>query len=212
MKKSFIALVALVALICTMSCNDYETYAEQKEKENNAISKFLRDSNVTVISEAQFKERGFKPDVSKNEFVFFSQTGVYLQVVREGCGEILKSGETATVLCRFWERNLLTDTLQLTNNVVAYNYRPDKMSVTRNSDSFIASFIDGESVMARAYASVSVPSGWMVPLLYIKIGRWEKEGDEIAKVRLIVPHTQGHSYASSGVYPCLYTITYEKGI
>ncbi|MBR1462992.1 MAG: DUF4827 domain-containing protein [Prevotella sp.] len=212
MKKSVIALFSIVAFICMMSCNDYETYAEQKEKENNAISKFLKDSSVTVISEAQFKDHGFKTDVSKNEYVFFSQTGVYLQIVREGCGSILKSGETATVLCRFWERNLLTDSIQLTNDVLAYNYRPDKMSVTRSSDTFVASYIDGESLMAGTYSSVSVPSGWLVPLLYVKIGRWEKEGDEIAKVKLIVPHTQGHSYASSGVYPCHYTITYEKGI
>ncbi len=212
MKKIFAAFFVLAGLMFIASCNDYETYAEQKEKENNAISRFLRDSNVTVISEAQFKEQGFTTDVSKNQFVFFPQTGVYMQIIRQGCGEVLKSGETATLLCRFSERNLLSDTLQLRNDIVAYSFRPDKMTVTRSSDSFVASYIDGESLMARATGSISVPSGWLVPLLYIKVGRWEHEGDEIAKVKLIVPHNQGHTMATSGVYPCLYVITYEKGL
>ena len=98
------------------------------------------------------------------------------------------------------------------NDIVAYSFRPDKMTVTRSSDSFVASYIDGESLMARATGSISVPSGWLVALLYIKVGRWEHEGDEIAKVKLIVPHNQGHTMATSGVYPCLYVITYEKGL
>ncbi|MBR4601936.1 MAG: DUF4827 family protein, partial [Prevotella sp.] len=46
----------------------------------------------------------------------------------------------------------------------------------------------------------------------IKIGRPENSEDEIAKVNLIVPHTQGQSYASSEVIPFFYTITYERGI
>jgi len=50
-----------------------------------------------------------------------------------------------------------------------------------------------------------------VPLTYINLGRPINEGDEIAKVRLIVPHTQGQAYASQNVYPCLYDITYERG-
>ena len=65
--------------------------------------------------------------------------------------------------------------------------------------------------MYRIYQSASVPAGWLVPLTYINLGRPINEGDEIAKVRLIVPHTQGQAYASQNVYPCLYDITYERG-
>ena len=46
---------------------------------------------------------------------------------------------------------------------------------------------------------------------YIKVGRPSTPDEKIAKVNIIVPHTQGHYYASMNVYPCLYTITYERG-
>lgn len=134
-----------------------------------------------------------------------------MQIVREGCGEKIKNGETTTVLCRFSEKNIMTDTLQLTNDVLQFASIVDKMSVTNNSGTFTGSFISGESIMASFYGSTSVPGGWLVPLTYIKVGRPENDGDEIAKVKLIVPHTQGHTYASSGVYPCYYIITYERG-
>ena len=67
-------------------------------------------------------------------------------------------------------------------------------------------------VMYYRYSSASVPSGWLAPLSYIKLGRPANDGEEIAKVRLIVPHDQGHSSANSGVYACYYEITYERGI
>ena len=135
-----------------------------------------------------------------------------MQIIREGCGEKLKDGETATVICRFKEWNLLTDSLQLANNIEnsSLNF-PDLMSVKNTSGTFKASFIQGSSVMYSIYGSGSVPAGWLAPLSYIKIGRPAKPGEEIAKVKLIVPHTQGHQYASSGVYPCLYEITYQRG-
>ena len=59
---------------------------------------------------------------------------------------------------------------------------------------------------------ISVPEGWLVPLSYIKLGRPQKEGDEIAKVRLIVPHEMGHEVALKGVCAFYYEITYERGI
>ena len=49
-----------------------------------------------------------------------------------------------------------------------------------------------------------------MPLNYVNVGRPEKEDDEVAKVRLIVPHSQGTADASSSVYPCYYEITYER--
>ena len=58
--------------------------------------------------------------------------------------------------------------------------------------------------------STSVPGGWLVPLNYVKIGRPENEGEETAKVRLIVPHSQGTADASSSVTPYYYEITYQK--
>jgi hypothetical protein len=49
-----------------------------------------------------------------------------------------------------------------------------------------------------------------VPLNYVKIGRPENEGEETAKVRLIVPHSQGTADASSSVTPYYYEITYQR--
>lgn len=194
-----------------VSCNDYETYAEQRDRENSAISRFIRDSSITVINESQFAEQGYTTDLDKNEFVLMKSSGVYMQIVRDGCGEKIKNGETTTVLCRFTERNLLTDSIQLTNDILAFASIPEKMSVTNTNGTFSASFDTSSSLMYTFYSSASVPSGWLIPLNYIKVGRQVSPDDEIAKVNLIVPSTQGHQYASSSVYPCYYTITYEKG-
>ena len=210
MKKLALFFIGLLAVML-VSCNDYETYAEQRDRENSAISRFIRDSSITVINESQFAEQGYTTDLDKNEFVLMKSSGVYMQIVRDGCGEKIKNGETTTVLCRFTERNLLTDSIQLTNDILAFASIPEKMSVTNTNGTFSASFDTSSSLMYTFYSSASVPSGWLIPLNYIKVGRQVSPDDEIAKVNLIVPSTQGHQYASSGVYPCYYTITYEKG-
>lgn len=202
----------LLALLFLSSCSHYMTYAEQKEKETKAVRQYIADHNITVISEADFHSKGRTTDVSKNEYVLFASSGVYMQIVRNGCGSIIRDGESCTVLCRFSERNILTDSLILTNDVLEYTTVVDKMSVRRSSDTFTASFISGESLMYAYYGSATVPPGWLAPLLYVNVGRPENEGDEIAKVNLIVPAAQGTENASQAVYPCFYTITYEKGL
>lgn len=211
MKKLSYMFVLFLALCATQACNDTETYAEQLASERSAIAKYIADSAVTVISEAQFKANNYTTDVSKNEFVLFESSGVYMQIVREGCGEKLKDGETAYVLCRFTERNIKTDSLQLSNDILYYANIPEKMSVSNTSGTFTGSFVSGQSLMESAYGSTAVPGGWLTPFTYIKLGRPATADEEIAKVRLIVPASQGQSYASQYVYPCLYDITYERG-
>ena len=201
----------MLAAVMIVSCNDTETYAEQRDRENSAISQFIRDSAITVINEDQFREQGYTTDLDDNQYVLMQSTGVYMQIVRDGCGEKIADGETATVLCRFTERNLLTDSIQLTNQIQAFSSIPEKMSVKNTSGTFTASFDTNSSLMYTFYTTASVPTGWLVPFNYIKVGRQTSTDDEIAKVNLIVPSTQGHAYASSGVYPCFYTITYERG-
>lgn len=211
MKKLAFAFIIMLALVILASCDDTETYAEQRDRENSAISQFIRDSSITVITESEFRENGYKTDVSNNEYVLMQNSGVYMQIVREGCGEPIQDGETTTVLCRFTERNILTDSIQLTNDILAFASIPEKMSVTNTNGSFTASFLTESSLMYTFYGSTSVPTGWLVPFPYIKVGRQTSPDEEIAKVNLIVPSTQGHQYASSGVYPCFYTITYQRG-
>lgn len=212
MKKQLnLIIMTLLAVVTLASCSDSVTYADLKKKERNAINRYISNQKIQKISEAKFEEQGFTTDTTKNEYVLFESNGVYMQIVRKGEGASLKPGETASVLCRFKEYNILEgdSALQLTN-ILQYNWQVDKMTVKNTSGTFTASFISGESLMYNRYSSQAVPSGWLVPLSYINLGRIPK-GEEIAKVRLIVPHTQGQSDALKNVYPCLYEITYALG-
>ena len=70
MKK--LLLICLAAIAVLSSCNDYETYGDKKEKERNAISKFISDSSIVVISEDQFVTQGYVTNVGpKIEYFYF---------------------------------------------------------------------------------------------------------------------------------------------
>ena len=211
MKKLNLIIMTLVAVMALAACNDSVTYADLKKKERNAINRYITSHKIQKITEAEFEKKGFVTDTTKNEYVLFESTGVYMQIVRKGDGEKLKDGETATVLCRFKEYNILEgdSALQLTN-ITQYSWQVDKMSVKNTSGTFTGSFISGESLMYSKYSTQAVPSGWLVPLTYVNLGRIPK-GEATALVRLIVPHTQGQSDASSNVYPCLYELSLERG-
>lgn len=216
-KTSYLMLLAMVVSLFA-ACNDYETYSDLKKKERQAISKFLVDSAINVISEKQFEEQGQTTDLKKNQYVLLDKSGVYMQIIRKGCGQQVESGKTVNVLCRFSETNILTDSMLIRNDIVGTIYingqyidvsqYVDKMTVQRNGSTFQASFVSG--MMQLYHGTSSVPSGWLVPLLYINVGRPLQEGDEIAKVKLIVPHSQGTQTASQSVYPAFYVITYQR--
>ncbi len=222
-------VLALVLLSTTFAaCSKGETYAEQKEKERKAINKFLnRDvaivtnegdtvihvGHINVISESQFYRQDSLTDVSKNEYVLFAGTGVYMQIVRPGVGEKLQNGQTKRVISRYLEYNILTDTIQSRSDILYYSTTPDIIDITNNYGTFTASFNieNGGGAMYRIYGSSTVvPSGWLIPFTYIRLGRQINEDDKIAKVRLIVPHSQGQANAKSGVYPCFYEITFQE--
>jgi hypothetical protein len=213
MKKILFIMIAFAAVLS--SCNDYETYGDKKEKERNAIAKFISDSSIVVISEDQFNQQGYTTNLTRNEFVKLDKSGVYMQIVREGCGTKLQDGESTRLVCRFSEFDILEDTMTVCNNDpdLAYGGKsvialPDIMQVSCSSGSYTASFESG--IMYSVTQSSSVPSGWLVPLSYIKVGRPQSETDDCAKVRLIVPHSQGRAAASSNVTPCYYEITYQR--
>ena len=229
MKKTlFILLVFPILAGFFASCSNGETYAEQKEKEYKAIQSFLKrdivvrdaDGNVVCnvgkiepISEEQFLAQDSTTDLEKNEYVLFSNSGVYMQIVRKGTGEKLEKGKTARIICRFIEFNILGDSIQLRNDVNFWHPSPDIMKVSNNYGSFTASFdteINGGGAMYNIYGNTSVPSGWLIPFSYIRIGRQNSEDEGIAKVRLIVPHSEGQTSASSNVYPCFYELTFQK--
>ena len=206
MRKTIFTLLALAALLLTAACNDYETYGELKEKERDNIERFISDSNFVIISESQFHKQN-DLTVGDKQFVYLDKSGVYMQIVRQGCGEKIKDGETLNILCRFVEKSI-QDTTMLFNDTY-YIYDPDIMSVTRTGSTYSATFVSG--VMLSAYGS-SVPEGWLVPLQYVNIGRLTKPEDELARVKLIVPHSQGTTQnAKSNVIPYYYEITFQRG-
>lgn len=205
MSKTVYSLLAMAALLLFSSCDDYETYGEKKEKERDAISAFIRSEGINVISESQFESRGQTTNVDNNEFVYLDKSGIYMQIERKGSGNMLEENKQVNLLCRYTEYNIMDGAMQTRNDYSARDY--DKMVVTRAGATYTASFDSG--IMYSTYGA-SVPSGWLVPLQYVRVGRQTSADAEIAKVRLIVPHTQGQAYAMSSVYPCFYTITYQR--
>lgn len=229
MKKLF-TLVMTLALIGAMvsACDDNESYADKKKKERKAVDAFIaRDPllllgpnndtllstpGIRVISQEQFEAQDSTTDVSRNEYVLFANKGIYMQIVRQGVGEKIRPGETKRVICRYWEYNILADSLQSTDRAPYWATNPEILDVSNNSGTINASFntsINGGGAMYLLYNETAVPSGWIVPMSYIKLGRQTGE-DGIALVRLIVPHTEGTSSATSSVYPCFYEISYQE--
>lgn len=218
MRKIFSILATALLLSGIASCSSGETYQEKRDKEISAINSYIAEKNVKVISEEQFFAQDTMTDVSKNEFVLFEASGVYMQIVRKGCGQKLRDGETANVLCRFTEYNLLlgSDSISLTNDAPGFAASVDKMTITNTSGTFSGNFdTSSRMYMVYGYSSgtnyTSLPAGWLVPFGYIRLGRPVNEGDEVAKVRIIVPHKQGHLTASNYVTPYLYDLTLERG-
>ena len=230
MKKFLFAMIAFAAVLLFAACNDSETYKDMRDRELDSISSFLRKENIKVISEDEFTRRWNDnqrlTDTAKNnnEWVLFNSNGIYMQVIDQGCGDYIKKGETADVLVRFDEYNLSyaaemsNKCLTLSNNVPAYSYYVDKMSVTNTSGTFTGSFVNPKaSLMALTYnssytgISSTVPSGWLIPFSWVKIGRPKTDDDRIAHVRLLVPHSYGTTSASGSVQACVYDMTLQKG-
>lgn len=204
MKKFSFILVALLAAFVFAACNNYETYSDQKEKERKAVKSFIQRNGIQEISESEFKQNGYVTDTAKNEYVYLNNSGVYMQIVRKGSGTPLQDGENATLYIRFLEMSILDTTYVIYNYDDPYD--PDVMSISRSGNNYTASFTSG--LMLECY-SAQVPTGWLVPFNYIKVGP-PSETEDIAKVRLIVPHTQGHTAAASEVVPFYYEITFQR--
>lgn len=202
-KLLYLFFVLVVGGIVFVACDDTETYAEMKEKEREAINAFVSSHGINAISVEQFYAQDSTTDASKNEYVRFEDTGIYMQIVSRGEGTPVADGERAELLVRYYEVNIKEmDTLS-GNKFDASN--PDVMTVENKKGSYSGSFTSG--YMCGIYGS-SVPSGWLAPMPYLNIGR---RLSNLAHVRLIVPHSEGQSTAASYVYPCFYDITFERG-
>lgn len=210
MRKISLLLMAIAALVTFESCKDSETYADRKKKERATISNYIAKNKIKVISESEFFAHDSMTNVDKNEWVLMKSTGVYMQIVRKGVGAKIKEGEIKNLLVRFDETDLATDSVVLSNRWLYYSSLVDHMVIKNTSGSYFGVFIAGKSTMQSRYRSTAVPNGWMVPFDFINIGRPKKDGDEIAKVKLIVPSSSGTQNAINSVKPYMYELTFEE--
>ena len=148
MKKLTYLFLFVVGVTLFSACRDQQTYADQKNRERAAINKYLVDSAVNVISEDQFKAQNYTTDVSKNQFVLFQSNGIYMQIVRKGSGRPIREGEHLRILCRFTERNLLTDSVQVSNVLYPlYTRFVETMDIVNRSGTMTGSFDQTSSLM-----------------------------------------------------------------
>ena len=187
--KSYSYIIALLmAVILMAGCEKYETYSDMKKKEQDAIERFIEEQGIEVIDQTTFEAQGNTTILAKNQFVRFTRNGVYMQIIREGCGDKLEENKAVNILCRFMEQNIQTGDIVVRNDVHAslsslgtgidVSQYLDKMSTKRVGTTITASFISG--MMYRYHGSASVPGGWLVPLNYVKIGRPENPDEETA--------------------------------
>lgn len=228
-KYSYESIDSIVTYIKDEAVDDEDddSYQNMKEKEREILSNFInRDvvlmngtdtllhvGKIKVITEEQFYKQDSTTNVSNNEYVLFAASGVYMQIVREGNGKRIEPGETCRLICRFWEYNIMGDSLQLSNRILSYAQRPEYMIVYNNSGHLGGSFDTSAptgSLMFSSYGDTNIPYGWLKPLEYIRVGGQISGVNSIAKVRLIVPHSAGHSHAMARVYPCFYELTFQE--
>lgn len=202
MKKIlFLAASLFVASFAFLSCDDEETYAEQKEREARQIKDWLADNHISVISMSEFLKDSVT-DTTLNEYVLFEDNGVYMQIVNRGGARLIESGETWYISARYEEIYIPNGELMSINK---YDDEPDIFYVERDGGNYTASFISGVmyNQYANTYGNASIPNAWLMPFPYIKPGML----DDAAKVRLIVPHNQGTQRAATSVYPTFYEIS-----
>ena len=120
LNNSLLRLFTLLAAAAMLlpACDDDETYADKRKRENSQIEAFLQtgasvkdeDSgeylfhvpgNIKVISEREFYANDSTTRVDANEFVRFEKTGVYMQIVEKGTGTQLAEGESCSIITRY---------------------------------------------------------------------------------------------------------------
>jgi hypothetical protein len=140
MRKYIIVAIAALFTLAWSSCEDVETYAEMKEKEKANIENFIREQGIKVIDVETFRAQNDSTSVEKNEYVLFSDKGVYMQIVRKGEGKMMERGDRGVFMARYIEQNIETgDTIS--GNLYASS--PDYFTCKREGDSYTASFTQG---------------------------------------------------------------------
>ena len=219
MKKIYYLLAIIGAsTFGIQSCDDGKTYAEMKEDEADAINRYINQNDIEVIDEATFAAQD-SVTIGENQYVLLDESGVYMHVSYRGDGNELLQEGTHDMVARFVEVALQTrsemfeagDTLMANMYVRNSDYyiEGEEFKLTISGGSYSASFLRNDSYsMYGLYSTAAVPSGWLIPLRYLKPSRTTRS-DRQARVKLIVPHSEGTSTAQSYVYPCYYEIAYN---
>lgn len=227
MKKQIFYLLFISCVL--QGCNKGITYADQKENEKDDIQSWILKHDYKIISEEQF----YKQDslTNENEFVLLKESGVYMNIIQRGKGKRILDDGRYTIISRYLEialsgiENFFVTGDTLSGNMKLRNYpvfgpenwglpqymaQPDNYILTIDKNNYKASFKEN-SMMAYVYKTASVPSGWLIPLRFLKPASSipTLPSEDIARVKLIVPHSQGSAQAMKYVYPCLYEITYQ---
>lgn len=202
LNKFKIFFVLPLLAIFFVACDDDVTYSDMKEKERDAVNRYVKENGIKVISFEEFVANDSTTDVSKNEFVEIDD--VYMQIVNNPKdapeSRKINPGDTRNLLVRYYEYNIQDgDTISINK----FMPDPDEMRVTNTSGTYSATFTSG--LMASMYGN-AVPTGWLTPLNYLY---FTFKTDNLAKVNLIVPHSKGTVNAATYVYPCLYEITFQ---
>lgn len=187
-------LLLMLACIGFQACDDTMTYAEMKEREDDAVAAFIRDSSITVISQSQFLAQDTITNLDRNEYVQLA-SGVYMQIVDRGIeGDTVRNNDE--ILVRFSEYNIL-DKYVSYSNLDAVTWL-DTYRYTVTSSSIAGIFLEG--AYWQYYGSSAVPAGWLVPWDYI----YDK-----SHIKLIVPSDMGSTTAMQSVVPYYYDIKYQ---
>ena len=159
------------------------------------------------------------------------ESGIYMNIIEKGKGESVLPDGSYAILSRYFEiamqerdemfylGDTLTGNMNLLNypgyivdsswSLPMYMLHPEEYKVTINGTSYSAAFTSSY-IMYPIYGTTSVPTGWLLPLHYIKPSR-TASSDDVARVRLLIPHAEGTANAVKYVYPCYYEITYSLG-
>lgn len=200
MRKLIVFLIAFCSVAALFTaCDNTKTYAEKLADEREAIRNFIKQHNITVITEEEFG-KDTVTDVSKNEYVLFSN-GLYMQIVNRGEGDTIKSRDEIVV--RFVEHDVLTgDTTNFNVNMpgtkyedyASYYNKPDVFNYTVSGSTVYGQFTEG---MMNYMYGTQVPAGWLYPLTYIR---------NDAHVKVIVPSKLGIQTAKANAYPYFYDL------
>lgn len=203
LKNNLVSILLLSIMVLPfVSCDDEVTYSDMKERERDAVNKFIKDKNIKIITYKEFVAKGYVTDVMSNEFVEIDE--VYMQIVNNpknaDDARRIEPGDERNILVRYFEYNIQDGDTISSNK---YMSEPDEMRVENNNGTYTATFTSG--VMPGIYGN-TVPTGWLVPMNYLYFTR--KQGN-LAEVNLIVPHSKGTMNAATYVFPCLYNMTLQ---